>query len=97
MSTKITTLLALVATLTTFVHAIPPACVIAAVNTQTNPHDVASVCRASDVQDYITKNCGGAQEAAQKYFSEVCSGAGVTVCMSAESFVIPGDGMGKGF
>jgi hypothetical protein len=80
-STKTTTLLATLF-LSASVLAAPPACVIGAVNTQTNPHDVASVCRADGVQEYINKNCGNAQEAAQKYFSEVCKGAGVTVGMS---------------
>ncbi|SMR60906.1 unnamed protein product [Zymoseptoria tritici ST99CH_1E4] len=84
-TTKTLLLAALVSLIPSLAAAAPPACVIGAVNTQSNPHDIAAVCKAQEVQDSITKNCGNAQEAAQKYFSEVCKDAGVTVSATVQN------------
>jgi len=61
--------------------ATPPACLLAAVNTQDDPTDMQSICghNASDLQSFLNKNCGDNKKAALSAFSDVCQSAGITV------------------
>jgi len=59
----------------------PPACLLAAINTQENPADTKTICgKASDVQKTIQSVCpSGDQSAALSAFAETCKAAGITV------------------
>lgn len=61
--------------------AIPPACLLHAVNTQQNPADLGAVCgkNATSVQSYMASNCGNNADTAQKAFLDTCSSAGTSV------------------
>ncbi|KAI9827028.1 MAG: hypothetical protein M1826_006507 [Phylliscum demangeonii] len=76
-----TIILALIGLASTVSAAIPPACVLAAVNTQPNPADLVSLCgaHASQVLAQIQQLCGGNVNAAVAAFQNVCQGAGQTV------------------
>ncbi|KAK3670475.1 hypothetical protein LTR78_009579 [Recurvomyces mirabilis] len=82
MFAKPTTLFALLA-VATRVLATPPACLIAAVNTQPNPATLSAVCsgnNATAVESYICKNCtADTVQLAMSGFASVCAGAGVTI------------------
>ena len=61
---------------------VPPACLLAAVNTQDNPADLSAVCgkEAPDVQHAIASLCSGdSQSIAQSAFIATCSSAGSSV------------------
>ncbi|KAK0943421.1 hypothetical protein LTR48_004578 [Friedmanniomyces endolithicus] len=82
MFAKSTTLLVLAALAARLVVATPPACMIAAVNTQPNPGALQAVCSGSNataVVESICKNCSSNAAAALSAFASVCSGAGVTI------------------
>lgn len=61
------------------VVAIPPACLLGAVNTQPNPADLSSICgpNADDVMSEIEALCGNEVEAAMDAFEETCGAAGL--------------------
>lgn len=61
--------------------AIPPACLLHAVNTQDEPADLSAVCGdgALNVQSYMYDNCGNSGDIAQKAFIDTCSSAGTSV------------------
>ncbi|TKA27193.1 hypothetical protein B0A50_04530 [Salinomyces thailandicus] len=62
--------------------AAPPACLIAAVNTQPDPSDLNAVCsggNATEVKRHLCKQCGSNFDIAMSGFSGVCSQAGVTI------------------
>lgn len=61
--------------------AIPPACLLHAVNTQDEPGDLNSVCGngALTVQSHMAINCGKWEQDAQKAFIATCSSAGKSV------------------
>ena len=61
--------------------AIPPACLLHAVNTQNEPGDMGAVCGdgALTVQSYMAANCGNYESDAQKAFIATCSSAGTSV------------------
>lgn len=63
------------------VLAIPPACLLNAVNTQDEPSDLEAICGsdAEDVQQAIVDLCGDSQSAAQSEFIATCSAAGSSV------------------
>ncbi|KAK4551943.1 hypothetical protein LTR86_010735 [Recurvomyces mirabilis] len=86
MFAKPTTLFALLA-VATRVLATPPACLIAAVNTQANPAAISAVCsgnNATAVESYICKNCtADTVQLAMSGFASVCAGAGVTISTSS--------------
>ncbi|KAJ9619511.1 hypothetical protein H2203_008289 [Taxawa tesnikishii (nom. ined.)] len=66
--------------------ATPPACLLAAVNTQPNPADLKAVCgNATKVEDTISSICNDDVKPAMSAFSSVCSSAGVAVSTSAVS------------
>lgn len=71
-------ILAYIAQLTT---AIPPGCLLHAVNTQNQPGDMSAVCGdgALTVQAHMANNCGSIEEEAQKQFIASCSAAGTVV------------------
>ncbi|CAK3865903.1 Hypothetical predicted protein [Lecanosticta acicola] len=87
MFAKLATVFTLLALSAHVAVATPPACLIAAVNTQDDPSDLKSVCGdgASVVKKYISSNCGDSQDAANSAFMDVCKDAGVTVSSSASS------------
>ncbi|KAL9621047.1 MAG: hypothetical protein Q9160_004432 [Pyrenula sp. 1 TL-2023] len=61
---------------------IPPACLLAAVNTQPNPADLKSICNdenSKKIQDDLTSKCGNNVKAALDAFSSTCNDAGVKV------------------
>jgi len=61
--------------------ALPPACLLHAVNTADAPGDLSAVCgdSATDIQSYMASNCGNFQDDAQKAFIATCSSAGTVV------------------
>lgn len=61
--------------------AIPPACLLHAVNTQDEPSDLSAICGdgAQSVQSYMAQNCGNNANNAQKAFIASCSSAGTSV------------------
>ena len=63
--------------------AVPPACLLHAVNTADAPGDMSAVCGdgATDVQSYMAGNCGNMEGDAQKAFIATCSSAGIEVGM----------------
>jgi hypothetical protein len=78
-STIVFTLLALSSSI---IAATPPACLLAAVNTEQSPGDLSVVCGkdATKVQSAIASLCSGsAVTPAQNAFIATCSGAGVQV------------------
>ncbi|OJD22242.1 hypothetical protein ACJ73_06411 [Blastomyces percursus] len=66
----------------TAVIAVPPGCLIGAVNTQNDPLDFKKVCANQDVQREIVKICpDGAMKDALKSFSDSCAEAGQKVLL----------------
>lgn len=82
MFAKLTTAFALFAVAAQVAVAAPPACLLAAVNTQDDPSDMKAVCGdgASEVKKYLSSNCGDNTDAANDAFEEQCKDAGVSVC-----------------
>ncbi len=79
---KASIILPLLALAARVLAAVPPACLLSAVNTQDNPSDLSSVCGsdALDAQEAIASICSGnAMSAAQSAFLSTCSGAGSSV------------------
>ncbi|KAL9115571.1 MAG: hypothetical protein Q9187_007274, partial [Circinaria calcarea] len=72
---------ALLATSAHVAVAAPPACLLAAVNTEPKPGDLDTVCgvNASKVQSQIQSLCGDNTSAAMDAFKSVCAAAGKTV------------------
>jgi hypothetical protein len=62
------------------VAATPPACLLAAINTQPNPADLGHICGqgSTEVLAEIKKVCNSDTPAALSAFTEVCKGAGYT-------------------
>lgn len=88
MQTKSTILVALFAFATSkLVAAAPPACLLAAVNTQPNPADLAAICgeNAGDMQSEIESLCGGRMEEAMNAYEKVCAGSGYEVSTNSTS------------
>ena len=79
---RVTILLPILA-LAARVIAMPPACLLHAVNTQDEPSDLDAVCgdEAGDVQEAIASLCGDSESAAQSAFIATCSSAGHSVGM----------------
>ncbi|TKA78169.1 hypothetical protein B0A55_03896 [Friedmanniomyces simplex] len=74
MFAKPSTLFALFALAARLAVATPPACMIAAVNTQPNPAALQAVCSGSNataVEEYICKNCSSNAAAALSAFASV--------------------------
>ena len=69
------------------VLAVPPACLLDAVNTQDEPSDLSAICGADhkDVQQAIASLCGNNQAVAQSAFVSTCSGAGSSVGKTYDS------------
>lgn len=87
---KSTILLSLLALSSSVIAATPPACLLAAVNTEQSPGDLSAVCgsEASKVQSAIASICTGSNvSAAQSAFIATCSGAGTSVgrCQSSQT------------
>ena len=63
------------------VLAVPPACLLDAVNTQDEPSDLGAICGndSQDVQEAIASLCGDNQSVAQSAFIATCSSAGSSV------------------
>jgi hypothetical protein len=63
------------------VLAVPPACLLNAVNEQDEPSDLSAICgsEAETVQQAIVDMCGDNEEAAQSAFIATCSAAGSSV------------------
>ncbi|MCJ1244393.1 hypothetical protein MMC30_001591 [Trapelia coarctata] len=78
---KTTILLALLAASSKLVAAGPPACLLAAINTEPNPADLQAICGdgASKVESQIASLCGSNTDAAMQAFVSSCSAAGKTV------------------
>jgi len=72
------------------VLAMPPACLLAAVNTQPNPANLTAVCGsgATNVQKAIASMCGSNVAVAESAFASTCSSAGKTVPTFAASSAI---------
>lgn len=71
----------IVAIFARFSFAVPPGCLLHAVNTQDEPSDLSAICGdgALDVQSYMADNCGKYEDTAQKAFIDTCSSAGTSV------------------
>ena len=81
---KSTILFTLLALSSRIIADTPPACLLAAVNTEHTPGDLSVVCGkdATKVQSAIASKCTGSNVAkAQSAFISTCSGAGVEVGM----------------
>lgn len=79
---KTTLLLPLLALAVRVFAAVPPACLLSAVNTQDEPGDLGAVCGndALEVQEAIVSLCTGDYvAAAQSAFISTCSAAGSSV------------------
>jgi len=79
-------LLALLAIIAQVAVATPPACVLAAVNTQPDPSNLKAVCsgdNATTVEQYICKNCKDNTDAALSAYADVCESTGVKMGMCA--------------
>ncbi|KAL9604971.1 MAG: hypothetical protein Q9219_000159 [cf. Caloplaca sp. 3 TL-2023] len=81
-ATKSALFLAIFAASTQIVAALPPACLLAAVNTESDPADLPTICgsHASKVTAQIKQLCGDNTDAAMKAFKETCGSAGETIC-----------------
>ncbi|ESZ90263.1 hypothetical protein SBOR_9354 [Sclerotinia borealis F-4128] len=73
----------------TSVSATPPACLLAAINVQTNPSDLKSLCGTLEnaVVGNVTEKCmGGAYQEAVKAYEATClEEAGVTISITSSS------------
>ncbi|KAA6410668.1 MAG: hypothetical protein FRX48_06091 [Lasallia pustulata] len=87
MFAKATLLLALFAASAHLAVAAPPACLLAAVNTEPDPSNQTTVCGAdaSRVEAQIQNLCGNNTGAAMSAFSSACSEAGHTVPTASAS------------
>ncbi|EEH08750.1 hypothetical protein HCBG_02287 [Histoplasma capsulatum G186AR] len=66
----------------TAVIAVPPGCLIGAINTQKDPGNLKAVCSTEDVQREIVKMCPeDTVKAALKSFSDSCAEAGQKVSL----------------
>ncbi|KAL8650506.1 MAG: hypothetical protein Q9210_003781 [Variospora velana] len=74
--------LVLLAASAQLVAALPPSCLIKAINTEPEPANLSVMCgsRASNVQAEIRKMCSGNTDVAMKAYKQVCEDAGKTVC-----------------
>ncbi|KAL5120130.1 hypothetical protein ACEQ8H_001955 [Pleosporales sp. CAS-2024a] len=61
------------------VSATPPACLLGAVNSYSDPSDMKSVCSAKDISSTVVKFCGNNAKDALSALADVCNGAGVKV------------------
>ncbi|KAL8849959.1 MAG: hypothetical protein Q9221_005065 [Calogaya cf. arnoldii] len=85
MFAKSTLLAALFAASTKLVSAaVPPGCLIAAINTQADPSDFGLICGSDSgkVKSAISSTCNSAEyeKAAMAAFQEICKSMGKTVC-----------------
>jgi hypothetical protein len=71
------------------VLAIPPACLLSAVNTQDEPSNLRAICgdEANEVQEAIASLCGDNAKVAQSAFIATCSSAGSSVGMKNTSMI----------
>lgn len=81
MFSKTTLFLAFAAVSSLASAASPPGCLLGAVNTYSDPADIAAVCKARDATTKIQKFCGDDTKDALSAFADLCNGAGVKVCM----------------
>jgi hypothetical protein len=65
--------------------ATPPACLLAAINTQDDPSEVSDICKSSKMEPTIISYCGDNTQQALSDFASVCKGVGVTVSSAAPS------------
>lgn len=65
--------------------ATPPACLLAAINTQDDPSKVSDICKSSKMEPTIVSYCGDNTQQALSDFASVCKGVGVTVSSAAPS------------
>lgn len=79
------TIIATVLAVTQVAVATPPACLLAAVNTQQDPSDLKSVCKASEVMSTLKSACHGDYNTAMAAYKSVCKGAGVTISAPSSS------------
>jgi len=79
-ASKVAILISLLA-LSSSVIAMPPACLLAAVEQQPNPANLTAVCGVNGhkVQQVIASICGSNVAAAESAFAATCSSAGQTV------------------
>ncbi|WPH01886.1 Hypothetical protein R9X50_00474000 [Acrodontium crateriforme] len=85
MFAKTTAILAVFSLAAQVAVATPPACLIAAVNTQPDPSNYKEVCNSSDVVKYINSKCGDNQATANSAFAAVCKAEGITISSSSSS------------
>ncbi len=78
---KLSLILSVFASAIGVLAAVPPACLLEAVNTQDDPSDLSAICgnEATDVQQAIASVCGNNQSVAQSAFISTCSSAGSSV------------------
>jgi len=65
--------------------AAPPACLLAAINTQDDPSKVSEICKSSTIEPTIISYCGNNTQQALSDFASVCKGLGITVSSVAPS------------
>ncbi|RHZ47232.1 uncharacterized protein CDV56_104976 [Aspergillus thermomutatus] len=67
------------------VAADPPSCLLAAIGTESNPADLASLCgsASSAVQSQISQSCGDDTQTAMTFYSNTCASAGHQVVLNS--------------
>jgi len=73
------TVLATILAVTQVAVATPPACLLAAVNTQQDPSDLSTVCKAPEVLSTLKSACHDEYSTALTAYKSICKGAGITV------------------
>jgi hypothetical protein len=63
-----------------FAVAMPPGCLLGAVNEYSDPADLKAVCKAKDLTTQIAKFCGDDTKAALSAVADICNEQGVKVC-----------------
>lgn len=62
-----------------FAVATPPACLLGAVNTYSDPVDIKAVCKQKDLSSKVEKYCGDSTEAALEALADICNDEGVKI------------------
>lgn len=87
MYTPMTLIFAALTFLLDFVVATPPACLIAALQVQSNPADVASLCGTlqRQMEGNITEKCNGDANAVMSVYADTCKAKGVTISIPSST------------
>jgi len=87
MYTPTTLIFAALTFLVNFVVATPPACLLAALQVQSNPSDVTSLCGTlqRQMEGNITEKCDGDANAVMSIYADTCKAKGVTISIPSST------------